>query len=342
MKQRVLICGMGVIGSIYALRLAKAGCLVTGLARGERLAALRARGVEIHNIFTEETETADITVVDQVPRREEFDMVMVVVRSGQILDVLGRLRESHVSARAVAVIGNNMEDLEGQAAAAGKDRFVPGFGAFGGYREGGLIQYLDGRTREKNGTEQRSKTTLGILGAEARPALETIRAMLTAAGLLVSENPDMRAWFLYHAALVFPLAGAIYSAGGGQERFCRTRDAIVLGIRACHECTRALRSLGYGIQPKSLKSLTIIPEWAMARLLSQRMRGEAARVAMFGHANAPGGREEISGQAAVLDRIVSRSGKPLPHWKRLLPYFKQLGNAPLLADGSRELRLRVW
>ncbi len=342
MKQRVLICGMGVIGSIYALRLAKAGCEVTGLARGKRLDSLRARGLTIHNIFLDETETVTITLADTPPRGMTFDIVLVVVRSGQIMAMLDRLRGAEISAQAVVVIGNNLEDLAAQAVAVGGERFVPGFGSFGGYREDGVVHYLDGRTEGNDGPERRTKTTLGVIDESARPALETAKIMFTSAGLPVVENKDMHAWFLYHAALVFPMAGAIYATGGDQKRFCRTRDAVVLGIRACHECCRALRALGLRMQPKSLKGLTLMPEWALASLLSKRMISEAARVAMFGHANAPGGRDEIGGQASVLDEIIRGSGKPLIHWKRLLPYFNTKTGEPLIPDGSRDVRLRVW
>jgi 2-dehydropantoate 2-reductase len=341
MKGRVLVYGMGVIGSVYALRLAKAGYAVTGLARGERLASLRSTGLVIHNVFLGDEETAAVEIIDLIPKHGEYDIVLVAVRSGQIRDALGQLRECR-SAHAVAVIGNNLEDHAAEAKSAGEDRFVIGFGAFGGYREGGKILYVDGRTKKNPGPERRSKTTLGILSESARPALELVSGALAEAGLPTAVNPDMHAYLLYHAALVFPLAGAIYAAGGGQERFCRTRDAIVLGIRACHEACRALRVLGFQMQPKSLKSLTMMPEWFLANMLSKSLRSESARVAMFGHANAQGGRAEIGGQAAVLDKILHGSGKTLEYWKRLLPFFTAKSEADLLPDGSRSIKLRIW
>ncbi|MBN2353689.1 MAG: ketopantoate reductase family protein [Spirochaetales bacterium] len=341
MKERILVCGMGVIGSVYALRLVKAGHEVTGLARGERLASLRERGLAVRNELLGDEESAEIRTIDSLPPEAEFDVVIVTVRSGQVLDVLGRLGKIR-GAKAMVVIGNNLEDPAAEASLAGENRLVLGFGAFGGYREGGIVHYLDGRTKEKPGLERRSKTTLGILAEAARPALDLAAAVLSDAGMPCAENPDMRAYLRYHAALVFPLAGAMYAAGGDAQRLCRTRDAIVLGIRACRDAFRALRALGFKLQPKSLRGLLVMPEWALVRLLSKSLLSEAARVAMFGHANAPGGRNEIAGQAAVLDELVKQAGTPLEHWNRLLPYFNAKNEDDLIPDGSRNLRLRLW
>ncbi len=342
MQKNILICGMGVIGSIYALCLTKAGCAVTCLARGERLTSLRKKGLVIRNIFLDEEESAEADVTDSIPSAAQYDIIFIMVRSGQIMDVFEQLRKKKASAEAVAVIGNNLEDLESQSAVFGRDCFVAGFGAFGGYQKDDTVLYLDGRTVKKNSPEHRSHTTLGIIDESARPALKLIMETLTASGCPVSDSPDIQSWFLYHAALVFPLAGAIYSAGGEQERFCRTRDAITLGVRACHESFRALRSLGYPIQPKSLKNLIVMPEWILVPMLSKKMDGEAARIAMFGHANAPGGHSEISSQAEAFDKIISKAGTPLLSWKKLLPCFNKQDEKNLIADGSRKIRLKIW
>ena len=258
MSKRILIFGVGVIGSVYAVRLAEAGNDVTVLARGRRLAALHSGGLRIRNLFLDEgEETAEIKVADTLAPGTEFDAVLVTVRSGQVMDVLTRLQQEKITARAI-------------------------------------------------------------------------------------ENDDIRSYLLYHAALVFPLAGAMYAADGDQERVCDTRDAIVLGIRGCHECFAALRALGYPIEPKSLRSLLIMPERYLASLLSKKLRGESARVAMFGHANSPGGRSEIGGQASVLDAVLRASGKPMPSWDRLLPYFDPNHTKPLIPNGSREIKLKIW
>lgn len=343
MSKKILVFGAGVIGSVYAVRLAEAGNDVTVLARGKRLEALRSGGLRIRNLFLDEgEETAEIKVAVTLAPGTEFDAVLVTVRSGQIMDVLTRLQQERITARAIVVIGNNLGNLDEQAGLVGNDRFIAGFGAFGGYEEDGVICYLDGRTREKSEKSRRSKTTTGIIDASARPALTLLHEIFSGAGIPTVENNNIRSYLLYHAALVFPLAGAMYAAGGDQESFCDTRDAIVLGVRGCHECFAALRALGYPLEPKSLRTLIMMPERYIVSLLSKKMRGESARIAMFGHANAPGGRSEIGGQASVLDAVLRASGKPMPSWNRLLPYFDPNPKEPQIPNGSGKIKLKIW
>ena len=341
MARKVLVYGLGVIGSVYAVRLAKAGVEVSVLARGERLAALRSGGLRIRNVFLDLEESAPVEALEALDPSARYDLVLVTVRSGQILSALKDVARLP-GPGAVAVIGNNLGDLREQAVLAGEDRLVPGFGAFGGYRDGEVIAYLDGRTREKPGADRIGSTTLGTYRPSGSRALAAVRSAFSVAGLPVRECPDMRAWFLYHAALVFPLAGALYAAGGGQDRVCRTRDAQILGIRACRELFSALGTLGFRMTPARLRTFAVLPERLILGTLRRALSGEGARIALFGHANAPGGRSEIGSQALVLDGIVRPAGRPMPAWDRLLPYFPEDSPEPLLAEGSRNLRLRLW
>ena len=81
-------------------------------------------------------------------------------------------------------------------------------------------------------------------------------------------------------------------------------------------------------------------EWYLVGVMAKAFTGEGARVAMFGHANAVGGRGELGGQARALDRLVRRAGRPLPSWDRMLPYLE--GAADPMPDGSRKMKLRLW
>ena len=91
MKERVLVFGAGVIGSVYAVRLAKAGFDVTVSARGERLAAIRAGRPQDPPRVTAEEETADVRLVEGPDPSQRYDLVLVIVRAGQVLDALKAL-----------------------------------------------------------------------------------------------------------------------------------------------------------------------------------------------------------------------------------------------------------
>lgn len=341
MDERVVIYGAGVIGSVYAVRLAKAGYDVTVVARGDRLRAIRDDGLRIRHAFFDEEEEAEVRVTETLDDSREVGLILVAVRAGQIESALRDVSRCD-GGGTVVVVGNNIEGHAAQAALVGPERFVLGFGAFGGYRDEGAIVYADGRTPARPESTDRRTTTLGVLESQAAHALSHAEEALGRAGLPTKRSPDMVAWLVCHAALVFPLAGTMYAAGGDQARTCRTRDALVVGFRACRELFRALRKLGVSIEPRSLRGLLRMPEPLFIGFFERSLAGESARVAMFGHANAPGGRNEMAGGAQALDAMVRRAGLPLPNWERLLPYFPAENEAPLMADGSRKLRLRFW
>jgi len=341
MGGKVLVYGVGVIGSVYAARFSEAGFAVSVLARGERLASLRSTGLRVRQVFLEEEKTVAVAILEHLEAGAAWDLILVAVRAGQIVPALRTLAEAGQSGP-ILVVGNNLGPWDEESAIVGEARLVLGFGAFGGYRDGESVVYLDGRTKRKPGPENISRTTVGILSEAARPAMEVVRGMLAAARLPSSESPDIQAWLVCHAALVFPLAGAIYAAGGEQGRTCRTRDAIVLGIRACRELFGALKALGVTVEPESLRKMLSMPEPLLVHTLRKGFAKESARVAMFGHANAAGGHGEIAGTASVLDSIVRRAGLPLPSWDTLLPHFPGDGQVPPLRDGARTIRLRPW
>lgn len=340
MAGRILVVGAGVIGTVLAVRLARAGFEVTLFARGERLREVREKGLRIRHAALGLEESADVRVVEALPAAETFDQVLVTVRAdaiGSLLQDVGR-----VQAGAVAVLGNNAEGHAEQAQAAGPQRFVLGFGGFGGVREAGGITWIDGRTREKPGPGGSAKVMLGVLSPAAAPAMERVACVLTKAGFATEVSPDPVAWLQCHLALVLPLAGAIYAAGGEAARVCRTRDALVLGLRACRQTLRALGAQGVRIEPARLRTLLWLPEWLFVPRLGKGLRSEAARVAVFGHANSPGGRDELAKAARALDRLVRTAATATPSWDRLLPYLEGSAGAPLLEDGSRSIPLRPW
>ena len=78
---KILFYGAGVIGSLYAARLHTAGCDVSILARGQRLADLREYGIVLEQAVTGKRTTAHVNVVEQLLRRwvntRYFEIVIV-------------------------------------------------------------------------------------------------------------------------------------------------------------------------------------------------------------------------------------------------------------------------
>ena len=89
---RILVYGAGVQGSLYASRLAESGHDVALLARGARLAELRARGILLEDILTGRTTTTVVPIVDRLEPGDAFDLVLIPVRREQIAAV-GKLND---------------------------------------------------------------------------------------------------------------------------------------------------------------------------------------------------------------------------------------------------------
>jgi 2-dehydropantoate 2-reductase len=335
--KRILVVGAGVIGSVYAARLAQAGHRVTLLARGGRLRELQQHGLRLRHVLLDADERVEVDIAE-TPKPGPWDATLVAVRADQIDPTLAAL--APLETPAFAVIGNNLGDPRAQQLTAGPERLVLGFGAFGGVRTpDGRIDYVDGRSPQRTSPRRRRATTLGVLSDRARPALSLVQRLLDDAQMPHATTDDIVGWLQCHAAIVLPLAAAITATGGDQARFCRTRDAVVLGLRAVRELLRALRSLGVATQPAAVRPFLRIPEPVLVPLLQRGFASESARVAVFGHATAAGGHDELDFLGRTLDVRIRGAKGDRPAWTRLAPWFLPY-RPPLIPDGARTLMLR--
>jgi hypothetical protein len=145
----------------------------------------------------------------------------------------------------------------------------------------------------------------------------------------------MDAWLKTHAALVSPIGDALMLAGGDNYRLARTRDGIVLMIRAIRESFSALRALGIPVLPRQLALLARLPEPILVTLLTRFMNTRAAEIALARHANAA--RDEMRTFADELNALVARSGVPTPNLDRLYSFLDPV--TPRMPEGSHTLRL---
>ena len=95
-----LVLGAGVIGSVYAAKLLQAGHEVVLLARGRRLADLRAYGLILEEATSRQRTVLPVTAVGVLDPDDQYDLVLVQVRSEQLASafpVLTGMRDgSHV------------------------------------------------------------------------------------------------------------------------------------------------------------------------------------------------------------------------------------------------------
>jgi 2-dehydropantoate 2-reductase len=327
--RRILVYGAGVLGSLYAARLHEAGHDVALLARGQRLADLRAHGVVIEDALTGERTTTPVRLVEQLAPEDAYDLVLVVMRQHQVAGVLPALAANRYTPN-VLFMGNNASGPEKLVAALGRGRVVLGFGSAGGRREGPVVRCL-----WKMG-KRRARVTIGELDGAASPRLQRIAAAFQGAGFPVVVSPHMDAWLKSHAALVLPLAGALYAAGGDNYRLARTRDAVVLAVRAIREGFAALRKLGLPLTPRALWPYARLPEPLLVPLAQRYLGTKVAEIALAGHANAA--RDEMKAFADEFRALCGTAATPMVAWDRLYAYIDPA--VPTIPEGRATVPLR--
>lgn len=299
---KVLVFGAGVLGSLYAARLKRAGHTVTVLARGQRLQDIREHGIVLEDIMTGETLTTRVKVIEQLAPDDEYELVLVPVRRNQVASVLPALAVSRGTPN-VLFMTNNASGPGEMIAALGRERVLLGFAGAGGKLEGHkVLVYVAPGSRQP--------TTIGELDGRTTPRIERIAEALRQAGFPVEICPRMDAWLRSHVAVISPLANAYYMAGSDVHRLAHTRDALVLAMRAVREGFRVLRALDIPVTKSSLRLLEWAPEPLLVGYYGRVIDSPRAEIAIAGHANAA--RDEMRVLSEEFQALARASGMPTP------------------------------
>ena len=271
---RILVYGAGVQGSLYASRLAESGHDVALLARGARLAELRARGILLEDILTGRTTTTVVPIVDRLEPGDAFDLVLIPVRREQIASVLPALAAAkHVPA--LCFMHNHAGGSSSLAKAVGAERVVLGFPGAGGARgDDGVVRY---------GLIAQQPTTIGELDGRITPRLELLEHALRGAGFRTALSRHMEAWLTAHAVFVTALSGALYRRGGDPAKVAAARDDVALFVRAVREGFGALGPSGLANPPTNLRAIfEWLPMWIGVAYWRRYLAAPAADH-FFGH-----------------------------------------------------------
>jgi 2-dehydropantoate 2-reductase len=334
---KILVCGSGPLGSLFAARLHEGGHDVSLLARGQRLDDLRKWGIVIHDVRSDEwTTVRGAHVVEQLGPDDAYDLALVVMRKNQALEFLPVLAANRRIPN-VLFLMNNAAGPAALTQALGPERVLIGFPSSAGYRDEYAMHVLTGRP----GAEV--TVPIGEVDGHISARTEEVAAALgQMPGLKAEIRTDMDAWLKYHTALLMPsLAAAFYMCGMDRIRMVETRDALVLAVRAMREGFRVLQALGYPVTPRGLRLIAWLPEPLLVAILQRRLRDPLMEVALAKHARAA--RDEIRTLADEFLVLAHQTGVLTPAIDRLYPYLS--GEAPQAPAGSAALPLdwrEVW
>jgi len=272
-----------------------------------------------------------VPLTDQYSPDDNFDLVIVVMRKNNALDILPLLAKNTYTETFLFLM-NNAAGPERFYQALGRDHVLMGFPGAAGYWEGNEIVHLKGEPGDPMGI------VIGdnIAGDSAR--VNEIKQVLEKGRYIrVLPEPYMDAWSKYHVGLLFPaMAPAFYLCGNDRMRIARNRDAVVLAWRGIKEGVKVLRKMGYPVRPAYLKRFLFLPEPFIVHFLEKMFRNPRMEVAMTRHAAVI--RDEIIQLNEEFSLLINRSGVFTPTINFLMDQFNQ--QAPLLTDGSRDIPLR--
>lgn len=330
-EMNILVYGAGPLGSVFAAKLSRGGHTVSIVARGRRLSELREHGIVLEDFQTQQRTVTHVQVVDQLTPEDDYDLILVIMRKNHALSILPDLA-ANTKTPTVLFLMNNAAGPGRLVEALGADRVMIGFLSSAGYREGHVIHCLAGSERKK------MQVPIGEVDGRITDRTRSVaEALGRAPGYTVRIQTNMDAWSKSHVALLMPsLAPALYAAGTDNERLARTRDAIVLAIRAIREGFAVLRSLEIPVLPARLRLLDRFPEPLLVWMLKRSMRKETAKVTLSGHANAA--RDEMKHLADEFLVLARKTSVPTPAIDRLYSHFDP--KTPLMPEGSATIPMR--
>jgi ketopantoate reductase len=330
-QTRILVYGAGPLGSLFAARLHEGGNDVSLLARGKRLDDLRQHGIVLKDFYTKEETTTHVNIVESLEPEDAYDLVLVIMRKNHALKILPVLAANKHTPN-VLFLMNNAAGPDAMVDALGKERVLIGFPNSAGYFEGHKIHCIAGQVEDK------AAVPFGEVDGRITDRTTWVASVLeTAVGYEGEIRTDMDAWHKTHVALIFPSLGpALYAAGTDNFRFARTRDLLVLAIRAIKEGFRVLRELNIPIVPPRMRIFDWFPEPLALLLLKRLITHPAMKIALVGHANAA--RDEAHHLTDEFIALARTTSVPTPAIDQLFPYLDP--ETPLMPEGSKKIPVR--
>ena len=106
---KILVYGVGVIGSFLIHSLKKSGNDITLVARDAKKEILDQNGLIIHHVFQKKTSTDHLKTVTAAPK-DHFDLVISAMQGQQQIALLPTLAE--IDAELFVLVGNNLKAEE--------------------------------------------------------------------------------------------------------------------------------------------------------------------------------------------------------------------------------------
>jgi 2-dehydropantoate 2-reductase len=305
---KILIYGAGVIGSIFGVKLSRAGHDVTVLARGKRLAEIKDKGLVLRNPNTGSEEKAAVRTVETLQPDMEFDYLFVVMQRTQINAVLDSLARNR--SKNIVFVVNTCAGYEEWIQAVGMDRLMLGFPSAGGGRADGVVDCFIGRGLMR----MFQTTTFGEVRGNETQRVKTLIKAFNRAGIPSVYCSDMDAWQKTHVAMVTSIANALYGHGCDNKKLAGAFQDVKTMVQGIQEGFSVLRRLGVQPTPKKLCFFQL-PVGLLMVVFGLFLRTRLAEFAMARHCIAA--KQEMVCLQKEFDALIEQSGVSTPNIERL-------------------------
>ena len=305
---RILVYGAGVIGSIFAAKLALYGQDVTILARGARLAEIQNQGLRLIDSQSGRQDSVRVHAIDSLSPDDNYDFVFVVLQNSQVQAVLPQLAVN--CSRNVVFVVNTAAGYSEWQRAIGKERVLVGFPSAGGERKNGVVSYFVGR----GAIRIFQTTTFGEPDGTRSLRTAALITMFRKAGIPSVFCNNMDAWQKTHVAMVSCIANALYGAQCDHKRLAASKADIrrmVLGVK---EGFNVLKKAGTRVTPFKL-NFWMLPTGLLTLIFRRIMSTPLADLTMAKHSAVA--HEEMLALQTEFDLLIQKSGLSTPNIDQL-------------------------
>lgn len=251
---KIAIMGAGGEGGYLGGRLAQAGRDVAFIARGEHLAAMRRRGLQVRSPlgdFAIQPALATDRPADVGP----VDMILFCVKAYDVASAGAMLQPMIGPQTAILPVQNGLEHLQTLAELVGAEHLLGGVSALGAIiAEPGVIQHLAGS----------DTIYFGEMAGGSSPRCEAIREALTAPGFEAIIHPNImeRMWL---KLATYCGASVCCAARGDRAAIWDHSEIQQVCRQAAAEAVAVARARGFDLSPAYPDELVVaISGWAPA------------------------------------------------------------------------------
>ena len=313
---KILVFGVGAIGSLLVHFLCKVGNDVTVVARST-YDELKSNGLVIEHVLQKKTTTDRPVVVKEADMSQHYDIVFSVMQGQQQFSMLDTL--SSVNTRLIVMVGNNPEcdrcESYIKEHSTTKRVVLFGFQNSAGHREKG---------RTFAGVLPTTELVLSGAHSSAAPeAAARVKRAFAAKGYKVTEVDDMYAYYMYHIAEIMPYILMSYKAEYDLKRL--KRGDIKQIIKATGECFNYLKGAGIKVMPPKEDSfysggIKGTGMYLLYLIMSRTILGD---LMVADHAR--NGIAENRYLDSEFEKFrLSHKGMPMPTWDRLRQYLPMI------------------